>query len=66
VIEPASGRFEEALNATTISAEKALGLVSHFDPKKQPNLTDTIGTLANTVRLIRDEMRRKATPADDL
>lgn len=66
LVEPPSFRFEEALDEASVSAERCLGLVSHFDPEKQAPLLSTISNLANTVRALRDEMRRRATPKDDL
>ena len=66
IVEPASVRFEEALLGAANIAEKALGLVSHFDPPKQPTLNDTIKGLADTVRAIRDQMRKKSQGEEDL
>ena len=66
IVEPASTRFEESVLGATNIAEKALGLVSHFDPPKQPTLLDTVLGLANTVRALRDQMRRKADKDEEL
>jgi hypothetical protein len=65
VVEPASNRFEENLSGAVNFAEKALGLVSHYDPPKQPTLMDTVRGLANTVRVLRDGMRNKTVEKDD-
>jgi hypothetical protein len=66
IVEPASTRFEEALVGAANIAEKALGLVSHYDPPKQPTLMDTMKGLTNTVRALRDQMRKKLEGDDDL
>jgi hypothetical protein len=66
IVEPASTRFEEALTGAANIAEKALGLVSHYDPPKQPTLMDTMKGLADTVRALRDQMRKKMEGDDDL
>jgi hypothetical protein len=66
IVEPASTRFEEALVGTANTAEKSLGLVSHYDPRKQPTLMDTMKGLADTVRALRDQMRKKVEGGDDL
>jgi hypothetical protein len=66
IVEPASTRFEESVLGATNIAEKALGLVSHFDPPKQPTLLDTVLGLANTVRALRDQMRRKSEKDEEL
>jgi hypothetical protein len=66
VVEPAYARFEEALAGATNMAEKALGLVSHFDPPKQPSLMDTVRSLAATVRSLRDEMKKKIEGDEEL
>lgn len=65
-VEPPSYRFEEALKATALSAERTLGLLSHFDPKSQGVLLDAVEKLAGTIRVLRNEMRAKMTPEDDL
>jgi hypothetical protein len=66
IVEPASIRFEESLLGAANIAEKALGLVSHFDPTKQPSLLGTIKGLASTVRALRDQMRNKSEKDDEL
>lgn len=66
IVEPAALRFEESLLGAANIAEKALGLVSHFDPPKQPTLLDTIKGLAGTVRALRDQMRSKSDKDDEL
>jgi hypothetical protein len=66
IVEPASTRFEEAIAGTANIAEKALGLVTHYDPVNQPTLFDTVRGLANTVRALRDQMRKKQEGDDDL
>jgi len=66
IVEPASTRFEETLVGAANIAEKALGLVSHYDPPKQPVLMDTVKGLASTVRALRDEMRKKVEGDDGL
>jgi hypothetical protein len=66
VVEPASARFEESLIGAANIAEKALGLVSHYDPPKQATLMNTMKNLADTVRALRDQMRKKAEGNDDL
>ncbi len=66
IVEPAALRFEESLLGAANIAEKALGLVSHFDPPKQPTLLDTIKGLASTVRVLRDQMRSKSEKDDEL
>ncbi|MGR4893210.1 hypothetical protein ACIPPQ_19435 [Sphingopyxis sp. LARHCG72] len=65
-VEPPSYRFEETLKATAISAERTLGLLSHFDPSTQAVLMDTTEKLAGTVRVLRNEMRTKMAQDDDL
>jgi hypothetical protein len=66
VVEPGSDRFEEALAGAATWAEKALGLVSHYDPSKQESLIDTVKGLATTVKGLRDQMRNKLQGDDDL
>jgi hypothetical protein len=66
IVEPASTRFEEALAGAANIAEKALGLVSHYDPTEQPTLMDTVKGLASTVRALRDQMRKKFDGDDEL
>ena len=66
IVEPASSRFEETLVGAANIAEKALGLVSHYDPPQQPTLMDTMKGLADTVRALRDQMRKKLEGNDDL
>ena len=65
LVEPASSRFEESLAGAASMAEKALGLVSHYDPPEQPALMDIVKGLATTVRDLRDLMRKKAVDGDD-
>ncbi len=65
-VEPPSYRFEETLKATALSAERTLGLLSHFDPSSQAVLMDTAVKLADSVRVLRNEMRAKMTQDDDL
>jgi hypothetical protein len=66
VVEPAYTRFEEALAGATNMSEKALGLVSHFDPPRQPSLMDMVRSLAATVRGLRDQMKKKLEGEDEL
>jgi hypothetical protein len=66
IVEPASTRFEESLVGAANMAERALGLVTHYDPVNQPTLMDTIKNFAGTVRSLRDQMRKKAEGDDDL
>jgi hypothetical protein len=66
IVEPGSTRFEESLVGAANIAEKALGLVSHYEPPNQPTLMDTMKGLANTVRAIRDQMRKKIEGDDEL
>ncbi len=66
IVEPGSVRFEETLLGAANIAEKALGLVTHFDPPKQPTLLDTIRGLAETVKLLRNAMRTKSDGDDEL
>lgn len=66
IVEPASTRFEESLVGAANIAEKALGLVSHYNPPQQPTLMDTVKGLAITVRVLRDEMRKKVDRDDGL
>jgi hypothetical protein len=65
-VEPPSYRFEETLNGTALNAERALGLISHFDPTSQASLMDTAEKLAGTVRVLRNEMRSRMTQENDL
>lgn len=65
-VEPPSYRFEEILKSTALNAEKTLGLISHFDPLQQTVLLSTAEKLADTVRVIRNEMRDKVRRDDDL
>ena len=65
LVEPGSSRFEESLAGAASMAEKALGLVSHYDPPEQPTLMDTVKGLATTVRDLRDLMRKKSADGDD-
>nr|WP_295108299.1 hypothetical protein [uncultured Caulobacter sp.] len=65
-VEPPSFRFEEALKDTALSAERTLGLMSHFDAGTQGLLLETVQKLATSVRILRDEMRSKMQPDDDL
>jgi hypothetical protein len=65
-VEPPSYRFEETLKATALSAERTLGLISHFDPMSQAVLMDTTEKLAGTIRILRSEMRAKMVQDDDL
>lgn len=65
-IEPSSSRFEEALAGSLTWAERALGLVAHFEPEVQAPLSGTIKNLVSTVRSLRDEMKRKTAQDDDL
>lgn len=64
-VEPASGRFEESLSGAASLAEKALGLVSHYNPSEQPTLIGTVKGLATTVKSLRDLMKNKSTDNDD-
>lgn len=66
IVEPASTRFEEAIAGAANMSEKALGLVTHYDPPSQPTLFDTVKGLASTVRALRDQMKKKAEGDDDL
>ncbi len=65
-VEPPSYRFEEALQNTAVMAERTLGLASHFNASTQGVLLDTVQKLATSVRILRDEMRKKMQPEDDL
>lgn len=65
-VEPPSYRFEETLKEAAITAERTLGLSSHFDPSSQSVLMETVEKLAVTVRNLRNAMRQKAAPDDDL
>ncbi len=65
-VEPPSLRFEEALKDTALSAERTLGLMSHFESESQGILIETVNKLATSVRVLRDEMRKKMQPDDEL
>ncbi len=65
-VEPPSYRFEESLQNTAVMAERTLGLASHFNGSTQGVLLDTVQKLATSVRILRDEMRKKMQPEDDL
>lgn len=65
-VEPPYYRFEEYLRDTALSAERTLGLVSHFLPAKQAVLMDTTEKLADTIRVLRTGMRKMMSPDDDL
>jgi hypothetical protein len=65
-VEPPSSRFEDSLRDSAVSAERTLGLISHFNPDKQLVLMDTVDRLATSVRLIRNGMREKTKQDDDL
>lgn len=65
-VEPPSYRFEESLQNTAVMAERTLGLASHFNASTQGVLLETVQKLASSVRILREEMRRKMQPEDDL
>jgi hypothetical protein len=65
-VEPPSTRFADSLKETALSAERSLGLITHYAPSEQPGLLDTVQKLAQSVRLIRDEMKKKSAQDDDL
>ncbi|MBK8069619.1 MAG: ParB N-terminal domain-containing protein [Rhodanobacteraceae bacterium] len=66
IIVPEWHRFSDALRTTAVNAETTLGLISHFNPTEQAGLQDTVRALANTVKIIRDQMIAKLTGGDDL